>query len=275
MVKKLSIIAGNCILENQDISVQTLEFLLEQAELYDFELIYKSSFKKDNRSSASYYTGPALDESAQIFTYLKDAYAVKLITDFHNLYELDHEIVDSVDILQVPAYLCMQTELILAMARTGKTINIKKGQFLHPEDVKKIVKKVESTGNHRILLTERGTCFGYRDLVLDPRSLYILKQMGYPVFFDAGHSVRKYGVPSSDLEKGGAKEYVSVLASAAIASGSDGIFVEVHPEPSTALCDAATQLSFDEFRRMMDAITPIWQAVTPTETGHRTAVDSL
>lgn len=263
-MKRLTIIAGNCIIENLNTSIETVEFLLKQADLYNFELIYKSSFKKDNRSNEKYYTGLSLDESARIFKQLKDTYGVKLLTDFHNLYELEHEIVNCVDIIQIPAYLCMQTELVIAMARTGKTINIKKGQFLHPEDVEKIVLKIESVGNKRIILTERGTCFGYRDLVVDPRSFYILKQLGYPVIFDMGHSVRKYGVPSSDLDKGGAKEYINTLASAAIATGIDGIFVEVHPDPPSALCDAATQLSFNEFVRLMDIINPIWKAVNPT-----------
>ncbi len=260
-MKKLTIIAGNCILESLEISLKTVEFLLKQANLYDFELIYKSSFKKDNRSSEAYYTGPLLDESARIFKQLKDTYGVKLLTDFHHLYELDHEIVNCIDIIQVPAYLCMQTELVMAIARTGKTVNIKKGQFLHPKDVGKVVKKVENTGNKDIILTERGTCFGYRDLVVDPRSFYILKKLGYPVIFDVGHSVRKYGVPSSDLEKGGAKKYVNTLASAAIATGIDGIFVEVHPNPPSALCDAATQLSFDEFTKLIEVIIPIWKAI--------------
>lgn len=260
-MKRLTVIAGNCIIENLDISIKTTEFLLKQADLYDFELIYKSSFKKDNRSSEAYYIGPSLDESNQIFKQLKETYGVRLLTDFHNLHELDHEIVNSVDVIQIPAYLCMQTELVLAIARKGKTVNIKKGQFLHPEDVGKVVKKVESVGNKKILLTERGTCFGYRDLVVDPRSFYILKRLGYPVIFDVGHSVRKYGVPSSDLEKGGAREYTNTLASAAIATGIDGIFVEVHPDPPSALCDAATQLSFNEFVQLMDIINPIWKAV--------------
>jgi len=262
-MKKLTIVAGNCILESLEISVETIEFLLKQADLYDFALIYKSSFKKDNRSSETHYTGLSIDESTRIFKYLKDKYGAKLLTDFHHLYELDHEIVNCIDIMQVPAYLCMQTELVTAMAGTGKTINIKKGQFLHPEDVGKVVKKVESVGNKKIILTERGTCFGYRDLVVDPRSFYILKQLGYPVIFDAGHSVRKYGVPSSNLDKGGAKEYINTIASAAIATGIDGIFVEVHPDPPSALCDAATQLSFNEFVRLMDIVTPIWKAVNP------------
>lgn len=261
MVKKLKIIAGNCILEDMNTSIETARFLTQLSKKYDYELIYKSSFKKDNRSSSEYYTGPKLEESIQIFKRLKEEFGVRIITDFHNLYELDTEIVDVVDILQLPAYLCMQTELTLKMAGLGKPINIKKGQLLHPEDVINIIRKIESVGNRNITITERGTCFGYRDLVVDPRSFYILKSFGYPVFFDAGHSVRKYGVPSADLEKGGQKEFIYTLARAAIACEIDGIYVEVHPNPNVAKCDAATQLSFEEFERLIKEINPIWQAL--------------
>lgn len=260
-MKKMKIIAGNCILEDMDTSIETARFLVELSKKYGYDLIYKSSFKKDNRSSCEYYMGPKLEESIRIFECLKEKFNVKIITDFHNLYELDTEIVDVVDVLQFPAYLCMQTELTLKMAKTGKTINVKKGQFLHPEDVLKIIKKIESVGNKNIMITERGTCFGYRDLVVDPRSFYILIFFGYPVFFDVGHSVRKYGVPSANLDKGGTKEFIYTLARAAIACKVDGLFIEVHPNPSIAKCDAATQLSFDEFEKLIKEIDPIWRAL--------------
>jgi len=182
-MRKLTIIAGNCVLEDINTSVETVSFLTDLSKKYSFELIYKSSFKKDNRSSANYYIGPGFADSIKIFKHLKEKFNVKIITDFNNLYELDSEIVNVIDILQLPAYLSMQTELTLKMAKLGKPINIKKGQFLHPEDVLKIIKKIESVGNRNIFITERGTCFGYRDLVVDPRSFYILKSFGYPVFF--------------------------------------------------------------------------------------------
>ncbi len=260
-MNKLTIIAGNCILEDMDTSIETARFLTDLSKKYGFDLIYKSSFKKDNRSSSDYYTGPGLGESIKIFKRIKEEFGIRIITDFHNLYELDTEIVDVVDILQLPAYLCMQTELTLKMARTGKPVNIKKGQFLHPEDVIHIIRKIESAGNKNILITERGASFGYRDLVVDPRSFHILKSFGYPVFFDAGHSVRKYGVPSADLEKGGQKDFIYTLARAAIACKIDGIFVETHPNPAVAKCDAATQLSFEEFEKLVREIMPIWQVL--------------
>lgn len=260
-MNKLTVIAGNCILEDMDTSLETAKFLKEMSGKYDYELIYKSSFKKDNRSSSAYYTGPGLEESIKIFERLKTDLGVKLVTDFHNLYELETEIVDVVDMLQLPAYLCMQTELALRIGKVGKPVNIKKGQFLHPADVIHVVRKIEGTGNRNISVTERGTSFGYRDLVVDPRSFDIMKSFGYPVFFDAGHSVRKYGVPSADLEKGGQKEFIYTLSRAAIACGINGIFVEVHPVPARAKCDAATQLSFNEFERLVREILPIWQVL--------------
>ena len=257
----MKIIAGNDILEDMATSLETGNFLVELSKKYNFDLLYKSSFKKDNRSSVDYYTGPKLEECVKIFKTLKENLDIQIITDFHNLYELESEILNVVDVLQLPAYLCMQTELTVKIAEAGKPVNIKKGQFLHPEDMIKVVRKIESVGNNEIMITERGTCFGYRDLVVDPRSLYILKKFGYPVFFDAGHSVRKYGVPSSNLEKGGTKEFITTLTRAAIACNIDGIFVEVHPNPRTAKCDAATQLSFDEFENLIKKIAPIWKVL--------------
>lgn len=257
--KKLKIIAGNCVLEDKRISFDTASFLKELSIKYDFDLIYKSSFLKDNRSNEQYYNGLGIEQSLKIFEYLKDELNLILLTDFHHINELSL-FIEVIDIYQIPAFLCMQTNLILSIAKLGKTINIKKGQFLHPEDVLNIIKKIESTGNKKIMITERGTCFGYRDLVVDYRSFYILKQFGYPVFFDVGHSVRKYGIPSSDF-KGGTKEFIPILAKSSITTGIDGLFIEVHPCPKIAKCDAATQLSFIEFENLIKEIIPIWSAI--------------
>jgi len=254
------VIAGNCVLEDIETSVRTAEFLLEVSNRLGFNLIYKSSWKKDNRSSAEGFEGLSIESSIEIFSYLRRL-GLTLITDFHTPEQLNLPLVDAVDWLQVPAYLCMQNELIFKMADTGKPINIKKGQFLHPEDVRNIIGKINSRGNDQIAITERGTCFGYRDLVLDPRSLHILKEFGYPVFCDVGHLSRKYGVSSSDLIRGGDKRFVTTLAKSAIATGIDGIFVEVHPNPAKAKCDAATQLSFNEFEEMIEEVLPIWGIV--------------
>ncbi len=260
-MKKLSLIAGNCVIENADTSFKTANFLKDMAKEFNFDLTYKSSYKKDNRSSVDFFSGIGMNECNQIFKNLKSELKLKTITDFHNLYELEHDIAETIDVMQIPAYLCMQTELVTSMAKKGKQINIKKGQFLSPADTIKIVRKIENEGNKKISITERGTCFGYRDLVVDPRSFYILKQSGYPIIFDGGHSVRKYGVPSSDIKTGGAKEYIEILCRSAIASNVDGIFVEVHPDPPKAKCDAATQLSFLEFEKLMKNLMPLWNFI--------------
>ena len=259
-MNKLNIIAGNCVLESENISLETAEFLVKMSEKYDFNLIYKSSFKKDNRTSLKYFSGLSIEESIRIFEKLKDEFNLTLLTDFHNLYEFDTDLIKIIDIFQLPAFLCMQTELTKRMASFNKPINIKKGQFLAPQDVGYIINKIKSCGNNKIMITERGTMFGYHDLVVDPRSIYELKQFGYPVYFDAGHTVRKYGIPSYSLQ-GGMKQYVSTLSKAMIAAGADGIFVECHPSPMHALCDNATQLSFSEFEKLIQVVKPVWDAL--------------
>ena len=232
-MEKLQIIAGNCVIENSENSIKTYEFLKKMAEKKNFDLCYKSSFKKDNRSSTDFFSGLGLDQSAKIFKDLKKKFDLHTLTDFHNLYELDHEIVDVIYVLQVPAYLCMQSELVVAMALKNKKINIKKGQFLSPLDTLKVAKKIETTGNKSISITERGSCFGYRDLVVDPRSFAVLKNSGYETIFDAGHSVRNMEFHHQMLLMG-YKKYVITLSCAAIACHVDGIFVEVHPDPVNA-----------------------------------------
>lgn len=248
--KRQLLLAGNCVLENKAIAFKTAEYLKELAEKLDVDLVFKASYKKDNRSSEKFFSGLPLPEALRIFDDLKKEFDLPIITDVHYPNELEEGVAEVFDILQVPAYLAMQSGLVLSMAKTGKPINVKKPQFLHPEDMGKICKKIESTGNHSILLTERGTCFGYRDLVVDPRSFHIMKSFGYPVIFDAGHSIRKYGVPSSD-PSGGAKQFLRILMSSCAAMDLAGLFVEVHPDPQNALCDAASQLSFDEATRLI------------------------
>lgn len=239
------LIAGNCILESKAIAFKTVEFLKKLSEKLGVDYVFKASYKKDNRSSEKYFSGLPLPEALDIFSDLKKEFDVPIISDVHYPTELDEGVAEVFDILQVPAYLAMQTELVMSLARTGKPVNVKKAQFLHPQEMEKVCKKIESTGNRSIILTERGTCFGYRDLVVDIRSFQIMKSLGYPVLFDAGHSIRKYGIPSSD-PAGGTKQYLQALMSACAATDISGLFIEVHPDPKSALCDAASQLSFDE-----------------------------
>lgn len=218
-------------------------------------MIYKSSFQKDNRSSVDYYQGPGLDEGLRILQKVKDEFGFPLISDIHYPDQVSAA-AEVLDVIQIPAYLCMQTGLVTEAAKTQKPINLKHGQFLAPENMIKPVQKVESTGNQKIILTERGYTFGYNDLVVDPRSFYHLAESGYPVVFDVTHSIRKYGIPSAD-PSGGARQYLDVLARAAVGAGVDGLFIETHPCPSEALCDAASQLDIDHLKGFLEPLLEI------------------
>lgn len=236
----LFLISGPCVIEEESIMLHTAEHLKKVQEELDIPIIFKSSYTKDNRSNINYYHGPGLEEGLKILERIKKDFGFPVLSDIHHPHEAKPA-AEVLDILQIPAYLCMQTSLVVAAAETGKVVNLKHGQFLAPENMKHPIKKIESTQNENILLTERGYTFGYNDLIVDPRSFYHLNQLGYPVIFDVTHSIRKYGIPSAD-SKGGAREFLPTLARAGVAAGIDGLFVETHPEPNTALCDAASQL---------------------------------
>jgi 2-dehydro-3-deoxyphosphooctonate aldolase (KDO 8-P synthase) len=237
---QLFLISGPCVIEEESIMMRTAEKLKEVSAKLNIPIIYKSSFSKDNRSSLKYYNGPGLQEGMKMLAKVKEQFGFPVLTDIHYP-DQAAAAADVCDVLQIPAYLCMQTGLMVAAAKTGKVINIKHGQFLAPDNMKHPVTKCEEAGNEQIILTERGYTMGYNDLVVDPRSFYHMGKLGYPVVFDITHSIRKYGIPSADA-KGGAREFLPVLGRAGVASGVDGIFIETHPEPSTALCDAASQL---------------------------------
>lgn len=238
---ELFLISGPCVIEDEKIMMTTAEKLKEISERLNIKMIYKSSFQKDNRSSLKYYNGPGLDKGVAILAKIKEQFGFPILTDIH--YPDQAAAAGAVvDVLQIPAYLCMQTGLMVAAAKTGRVINIKHGQFLAPENMKHPVTKCLESGNDQIILTERGYTFGYNDLVVDPRSFYHMNKIGYPVVFDVTHAIRKYGIPSADA-KGGAREFLPVLSRAGIAAGVDGVFIEAHPDPDKALCDAASQLS--------------------------------
>ncbi|KAB1062849.1 3-deoxy-8-phosphooctulonate synthase [Salibacter halophilus] len=246
---KLFLISGPCVIEEESTMMRTAEKIKEVTEKLDIPVIYKSSFQKDNRSSVDYYMGPGMDEGLRILEKIKKEFGFPLLTDIHYP-DQAKPAADVVDVLQIPAYLCMQTTLVVEAAKTGKTVNLKHGQFLAPENMAKPTAKIESTGNKNIILTERGYTFGYNDLVIDPRSFYDMGKIGYPVVFDITHAIRKYGIPSSD-PSGGARQYLPVLGRAGVAAGVDGIFVETHPCPSDALCDAASQLDMDQLEEFL------------------------
>ena len=236
----LFLISGPCVIEDESVMMKTAEKLKEVSEKMKIPVIYKSSFTKDNRSNLNYYRGPGLEKGIAMLGKIKKQFGFPVLTDIHYP-EQAAPAAEVVDVLQIPAYLCMQTGLMEAAAKTGRVINIKHGQFLDPANMKHPVSKCEGAGNTNIILTERGYTMGYNDLVVDPRSFYHLGNLGYPVVFDITHSIRKYGIPSADA-KGGAKEFLPVLSRAGVAAGVDGIFIETHPEPEKALCDAASQL---------------------------------
>ncbi len=246
---KFFLISGPCVIEDESLMMRTAEKIKEIAQRLDVTLIFKSSFMKDNRSSVDYYMGPGLEEGLRILQRIKTEFDLPILSDVHYPDQVAAA-AEVLDIIQIPAYLCMQTTLVVAAAKTGRIINLKHGQFLSPQNMAKPVQKVEAAGNRQILLTERGYVFGYNDLIVDPRSFYDMRQIGYPVIFDITHSIRKYGIPSSD-PSGGLRQYLPTLARAGVAAGVDGIFVEAHPNASQALCDAASQLNLADLEAFL------------------------
>lgn len=237
---ELFLISGPCVIEDEQIMMKTAEKLKEVSEKLKIKIVYKSSFQKDNRSSLKYYDGPGLSKGIAMLAKVKEQFNFPVLTDIHYP-DQAAAAAEVCDVLQIPAYLCMQSTLVVAAAKTGAVVNIKHGQFLAPDNMKHPLQKCIDSGNDKVILTERGYTFGYNDLIVDPRSFFHLNALGYPVVFDITHCVRKYGIPSSD-SKGGMREFLPVLSRAGVASGVDGIFIETHPNPSEALCDAASQL---------------------------------
>jgi len=243
------LIAGPCVIESEEIVMKTAEEIKRITEKLNIPFIFKSSYAKDNRSSVEYYYGPGVEKGIKILEKVKSTFNVPVLSDVH--YPDEVEIAASVlDVIQIPAFLSMQTKLTLSVAKTGKVVNVKKGQFLAPQDVKNIIKKIESAGNYNILLTERGTFFGYHNLVVDMRSLKIMRDTGYPVVFDVTHTVRVYGVPSKD-PRGGNPEFIFPLARAGVSVGIDAIFIETHPDPPSALSDASSMLPLSELEKLL------------------------
>ncbi len=242
-------IGGPCVIETEEITLETAQGIKEICDELKINCIFKSSYLKDNRSSEQSYQGPGLEKGLEILKKVKDKTGLPVLSDVHSINEVDRA-KKVLDIIQLPAFLSMQTSLTLALAKTGKPINIKKGQFLSPHNVKNIIGKIERQGNNNIILTERGNFFGYNNLIVDMRSIKILKSFGYPVVLDAGHAVRMYGISSSSPQ-GGTPEFIPLLARAGVAAGVDGIFIEVHPDPRCALCDASTQFPLSKLKDLL------------------------
>ena len=246
---KLSLIAGPCVLESHSHARKMVEKLLNINEKLNVNFTYKTSFDKANRTSLSGVRGLGLDESLKIFSELKNEYKIKLLTDVHTEDQCSL-VSEYVDIIQIPAFLCRQTDLLISAAKTNKVINVKKGQFLAPWDMKNVVKKVESSDNTNILITERGTSFGYNTLISDMRSLDIMKdELSYPIIFDATHSVQSPGGQGD--KSGGDRKFVPTLAKAAVSAGIAGVFIETHDDPDNAPSDGPNMLHIDDLEKLV------------------------
>jgi 2-dehydro-3-deoxyphosphooctonate aldolase (KDO 8-P synthase) len=252
------LIAGPCVIENYDITFNIAKTLKNIAQELNIPFVFKSSFDKANRTSVESFRGPGFTEGLDILKKIKKELGVKIVSDIH----LPEQAVDAskvLDIIQIPAFLCRQTDLISAACKTGKPVNIKKGQFLSPYECKNIINKAEQSGSNSISITERGTTFGYNNLVVDFRSIDIVKKMGVPVIFDATHSVQ---LPGGGIDSSaGNREYVPVLSRAAIAAGADGLFIETHPEPDNALCDGPNSIKLNDVKALLIILKNIKEAM--------------
>ncbi len=250
----LVLIAGPCVIESEKLVLSTAEKILTVCEKFQTPLVFKSSYKKANRTSLRSFTGPGLKKGLEILRKVKKEFHLPILTDIHTEAEAKPT-ADVADILQIPAFLSRQTDLIVAAAKTGRAVNLKKGQFLAPEDMRAALEKVASTGNKKILLTERGTSFGYHNLVVDFRSLLIMREFGYPVIYDATHSVQLPG--GNSHSSGGQPTFIIPLAKAAVAVGVDALFVETHPNPSKALSDADCQLPLSKLESLLRQVLEV------------------
>lgn len=254
----LVLIAGPCVIESENSCLETAERIKELVTKLGIPFIFKASFDKANRLSVDSYRGPGLEKGLEILSKVKQKVKVPLLSDIHCENDIS-EAVKVLDVIQIPAFLCRQTDIVVNAAKTGKVINIKKGQFLAPWDILPIIKKVESAGNRKILLTERGFCFGYNNLVTDFRSLAVMRQFGYPVIYDATHSVQLPG--GKGASSGGERQFVGALSRAAVAFGCDGLFLEVHPHPDKALSDGPNMIDFKELEKVLKEVKAIEAAL--------------
>ncbi len=256
--KHLGVIAGPCVIENRDHSLKMASDIKIISERLDLPIIFKSSFDKANRTSIKSFRGPGIDEGMRILSDVKNETGLSILTDIHTVDQAD-VVAEIADIIQIPAFLCRQTDLLVAASKTGKTVNIKKGQFLAPWDVEHIVHKIEESGSTNILLTDRGTQFGYNNLVADMRAIPLMKTFGYPVIFDATHSAQLPG--GSGGHSSGMREMIPTLARSAVAAGCCGVFMEVHDDVEVAKSDAATQWPLKELESVLISLKNIQNIV--------------
>ncbi len=258
MKPPLLLIAGPCVIENRETPFEVAEKVLEITSRFNIQYVFKSSFKKANRTNLSSFTGIDFGEALEILGQVKKQFNVPVLTDVHESNEVN-EVAAVVDYLQIPAFLCRQTDLLLACGKTGKWVNIKKGQFSSPESMKFAVDKVRSTGNNNIMLTERGTTFGYQDLVIDFRSIPVMQALGVPVILDATHSLQQPNQSSGVT--GGLPQMIDTVCKAGIAAGVDGLFIETHPQPEIALSDGKNMLQLDKLEPLLEKCMRIREVI--------------
>ena len=255
---KLTVFAGPCAIENYECMATVAEKLKSVTEKLGINYVFKASYDKANRSTIDGYRGLGIDKGLEYLAKIKQEFEVPIVTDVH-LPQDAQKVAEVADVLQIPAFMCRQTDLLVAAAKTGKVINIKKGQFLAPQQMEALAKKVLDSGNDKILFTERGVTFGYNNLVTDMRSIPIMQMIGYPVVFDATHSVQMPG--TNGCATGGDRRWVPVLAKSAVAAGCDALFFEIHPEPEKALCDADNMLSLSDSEKLFKICNDIFKLV--------------
>lgn len=258
MQKKFIVIAGPCVIENEEITLQIAEELKRISSELDIDFYFKASFDKANRTSINSFRGPGMEQGLRILQKVKDTYQLRIVTDIHEPYQAN-PVSEVADIIQIPAFLCRQTDLLVAAAKTGKAINVKKAQFLAPWDMRNAVHKIEQTGNKKIMLCERGTSFGYNTLVVDMTSIIEMKKIGYPVIFDGTHSVQKPG--GNGTSTSGNREYVPYLSRAAVAAGADGLFLETHIRPEEALSDGPNMIHIGDIKKLIEECLRIKEIV--------------
>lgn len=257
-MSKFMLIAGPCVIESEENAILIAERIKNITDKLNLDYYFKASFDKANRTSINSYRGPGIEEGLRILKKVKDEYGLKICTDIHEPWQAE-KAAEVADILQIPAFLCRQTDLLVAAAKTGKLINVKKAQFLAPWDMGNVVRKLEESGNKNIMLCERGSTFGYNTLVVDMTGILEMKKFGYPVVFDATHSVQKPG--GNGTATGGNRDYVEPLAKAAIAAGADALFFEVHPDPDNALSDGPNMVKLENFEGLLNRVIRVYDAV--------------
>ncbi|MBW1765557.1 MAG: 3-deoxy-8-phosphooctulonate synthase [Deltaproteobacteria bacterium] len=252
------LISGPCVIEDEDMALRVADFLRETGEAIEVPVVFKTSYDKANRTSLDSFRGPGIDKGLEIIQKVREETGLPVLSDVHDIGEIE-KAAKVLDIIQIPAFLCRQTDLLLTAARTGLPINIKKGQFISPWDIEPIIRKITSTGNRNVLVTERGTSFGYNNLIVDMRSIPVMKGFGHPVVFDATHSVQLPG--SARTSSGGQREFIGYLCRAAVAAGANGVFIEAHPHPDSALCDGPNSLPLDQIRPLLALLKEIHSLV--------------